>query len=206
MKECCIFAGAKILDYSKIHVDDTAFIICADGGYTHVKKLGLIPAVILGDFDSLRDEITEDCEIIKYSSEKDDTDTMLAIKLALDRNYTDIKIFGAVGGRLDHTIANIQALAYIHQNNAIATIYGDNEIVSVMGNGEKLFKKLDGYYFSIFSFSEKCFGVSTEGLKYNLKNAVLTNTFPLGISNEIQENFAKIHLNQGKLLIIYSKH
>ena len=205
MKECCIFAGAEIEDYSNIKISSSAYIICADGGYSHARRLALTANVVIGDFDTLADEISEDCEIIRYPSEKDDTDTMLAIKLALERNYTDIRIYGAVGGRLDHTIANIQSIAYVNENGASATIYGDNEIIRLLSNGRTTFEKREGYYFSLFAFTEQCIGVSTKGLKYNLADATLTANFPLGVSNEILQDICEIEVKTGTLLIIFSK-
>ncbi len=205
MDQCCILAGGDILNYSSLKIDASSYIICADGGYYHAKKLNISPNVIIGDFDTLNEEVTDDCEIIKFPIEKDDTDTMLAIKLALERGYYSIKIYGATGGRLDHTIANIQSIAYINEHNASATIYGDTEIITMIKNCSKSFEKLSGYYFSLLSFSEKCMGVSTKGLKYNLENATLTNSFPLGISNEFLSNFCDVEVKSGTLLIIYSK-
>ena len=205
MKECCIFAGAKIENYLDIIVSNSSYIICADGGYLHAKRLAISPNVVIGDFDTISDEIIEDCEIIKYPSKKNDTDTMLAIKLAIDRNCRDIKIYGCVGGRLDHTIANIQSLVYIIEHGATAALYGDNEIITLLNNGKTKLKKLDGYYFSIFSYSEKCVGVTTSGTKYNLTDATLNANFPLGVSNEILNDFCEIEVKTGILLIIFSK-
>ena len=205
MKECCIFAGAKIDDYSRIKIPCTAYIICADGGYSHAKRLGIFPDVVLGDFDTLSEDITEECEVIKFPSEKDDTDTLLAIKLAIQRGFDNIKIYGAVGGRIDHTFANIQSLAFINLYNIEATIFGDNEILTVITNAKKRFEKIEGYFLSIFSFSGQSLGVTTHGLKYNLNNSILKNTFPLGISNEFLSNFCEIEVKNGTLLIIFSK-
>ncbi|MEG0614491.1 MAG: thiamine diphosphokinase [Oscillospiraceae bacterium] len=205
MKICYIFAGAEIENYDKIAIEKNLYIICADGGYLHAKHLGIIPNVVLGDFDTIDCQIDSRCEVIKYPAEKDDTDSMLAIKLALKKGFDQIEIYGAVGGRLDHTFANIQAFAYIKQNGANATIYGDNEEIKLIQNEKITIKKHHDYYLSIFSFSEKCEGITEIGVKYPLNNAVITNYFPLGVSNEIIEENAEIEVVSGTLLIILSK-
>ena len=205
MKICCIFAGAKILDYSKIILPDDAYIVCADGGYSHLKFIDQKPNVILGDFDTLTEEIKEQCEVIRYSSEKDDTDTMLAVRLALERGFTHLQIYGATGGRLDHTLANIQTLSYIKEHHADAVIYGDTEPLCLIKNEAKSFAKREGYYFSILSFSDCSEGVTTRGTKYDLTNATLLSSYPLGVSNEILENFAAVEVKNGALLVLYSK-
>lgn len=204
-KVCSVFSAGNIKDYSIIDKENCGYIICADAGFLHTEKLGLIPDLIVGDFDTLSPDSSYKCEILKYPIEKDDTDTMLAVKCAIERGYTDLKIYGALGGRIDHTFANIQTLAYAKQNNINASIIGDNEIITILNNEEAKFKLLSDYYLSIFSYSEICEGVTLDGVKYPLKNAVLENSFPLGVSNEIINDFCSINVEKGSLLIVFSK-
>ena len=206
MKECCIFAGAAIEDYSPIVLNQPLpYIICADGGYTHAQFLGLKPDVILGDFDTFLQKVPEDCEILRYSSEKDDTDTMLAVKLALERGFTKLSLYGVTGGRLDHTLANIQTLAYILKHRASGVLYGDREQISLLSNGRMDFLRKDGCYFSVFAFGGTAAGVTTTGTKYDLSDAVLTPDFPLGVSNEILNDFATVEVKNGMLMLLYVK-
>ena len=109
-KKCYIFAGSPEAKCSGVEFDSSRYVICADGGYILAKKMGIEPDVIIGDFDTYKSRLPENCEIIRHPEEKDDTDTMLAVKLALNRGFKHIVICGAIGGRLDHTMANIQSL------------------------------------------------------------------------------------------------
>ena len=129
---------------------------------------------------------------------------MLAVKLALERGYKDITIFGATGGRLDHTVAIIQTLEYIHAHGGRGIIDGDNQPVMLQSPGRTRYKRRDGY-FSLFSITEQCTGVTTSGLKYNLNNAVFKRSFPWGVSNEFCEDYCEIEIKSGLLLVIYAK-
>lgn len=200
---CCILAGAEISDLSIVNLGD--YVICADSGVLHSKNLGITPDLAVGDFDSWFEPIDKQCEVIKVAAEKDDTDTMLAVKLAISKGFTTINIYGAVGGRLDHTYANIQVLAYIKKNHCIGTIFGDSDIVTIIQNEKKTFTKINGYYLSVFSFSEISSGVFERGVKYPLNDATIFNNFPIGISNEIISENCEIEVQDGTLLIVFSK-
>lgn len=202
---CCVFAGGEIYDYKNINLPENPYIICADGGYIHSQKLNLKPDIIIGDFDTLDRSIIEEQNNICYPAEKDDTDTMLAIKYALEHGYTDISIYGALGGRIDHTIANIQSLLYILKHGGHGTIYGDTEIITVVENSSRDFPRKDGYYFSVFSLPGHSDGVTLSGVKYPLSDAVLTDSFPIGVSNKIISDFCTLEVKSGILLVIYAK-
>ena len=131
-KICYIFGSSEaVLPPFGVTRNGENLYIAADRGYLTAKVLGITPSVILGDFDSypLTDEMRESgAEIIRHPVEKDDTDLMLAIKLALGRGYTDIEIIGCLGGeRFDHSIATLQSLAYVAENGGIAYAYGRGE-------------------------------------------------------------------------------
>ena len=119
MSKCFIFAGGELGEIKKCDIEEGSYIICADSGLCHAQKLEIAPDVILGDFDSYKGELNYDVEIIRCSPQKDDTDTLMAVKLAISRGYDDIIILGALGGRFDHTIANIQTLKYAIEHNVI---------------------------------------------------------------------------------------
>lgn len=204
-EHCCIFAGAEIHDYESISLPENSHIICADGGYIHSQKLNLTPEIVIGDFDTLDRAVIKEQNNISYPVEKDDTDTMLAVKYALEHGYTDISIYGALGGRIDHTIANIQTILYIQSNGGRSTIYGDTEVLTVVESSSRKFPKKDGYYFSVFSLSETSEGVTLKGVKYPLSDTILTNSFPIGVSNEITADFCSLEVKSGILLVIYAK-
>ncbi len=203
-KTCVILAGGY-LDVRTIFIPENAIVICADKGYLAAKELGLDNVLVLGDFDSLG-FVPNSPDVQLYPSEKDDTDTLLAVKEALKMDASEIFIYGALGGRIDHTFANIQTLMFIAENGASGTLIGDNNRVTLqIANTCKRYKKRDGYYFSVFSYSEKSIGVSISGTKYTLSDAVLTNNYPLGVSNHIENDYAEVSVGNGCLLIIESK-
>lgn len=204
-KKCYIFSGSPDARCSGVTFDKTRYVICADGGYSLAKKMEIIPDVIIGDFDTYRKELPSDCEIIKHPEDKDDTDTMLAVKLALNRGFKNIVICGAIGGRLDHTFANIQILRYIMKHGGNGELAGDGSFARMQGPGVKVYNLKDGYYFSLFSYTDECSGITATGFKYPIKNAVLKNSFPLGISNQFTGKSGVISLEKGVLLVIFSK-
>lgn len=204
MKKCCIFGSAAINDYSKIKITSDCLVIAADGGYDHLEKLGLTPDITIGDFDSIKCKISDGCSVINVPVQKDDTDLMISVKKALELGFDKIYMYGVLGGRLDHTIANIQMLEYINSNGGEGILVGDNDIVMLQGIGEREYKRVENCYFSIFSISDKTV-VTTTGTKYNLTDHTLTRDFSLGVSNEFAEEFARVEVSYGLLLIIYSQ-
>lgn len=202
MKSCLIFGGAPVGGLRFTPPEGT-YIIAADRGYLTVKQMGFTPNLVLGDFDSL-DEIPQSCEIIRAVPEKDDTDTMLAVKTALERGYSQISIVGALGGRLDHTFANIQTLAYILKNGGFGRLMGENDTVELLNEGEYSYRRRAGTYLSLFAYGESTV-ITTRGTKYDLTVHRLDNDFPLGVSNEIIGDKCSVSVHEGQLLVIFSK-
>ncbi|MDE6764398.1 MAG: thiamine diphosphokinase [Oscillospiraceae bacterium] len=203
-RSCWIFGGAPVsVDYKIIPPSD-AYLIAADSGFSMLKRMGIMPDLVLGDFDSLTDDKPTDCEILTAAVEKDDTDTMLAIKTALSRGYLDITIAGSIGGRLDHTFANIQSLAYIVENGGSGRLVGENDTCELFRAGDYKFPKNEKMHFSLFSYSEEAV-ITTRGTKYDLDSYCLTNSFPLGVSNEILLPECTLKIEKGRVLVIFSK-
>ncbi len=204
MKTCIIFAGGEIADLN--FIDTKAdLVICADGGYVHAEKLKIIPDIITGDFDSYTGELPECTEIYRSVPEKDDTDTMLALKIAIERNCTHVRLYGALGGRFDHAFANIQTLIYAHEHGCKMEITDRDNIITVQGTGTELYKKYDGWYFSVFSLTEKLHIEKMAGVKYPLEDYTLVQGFPLGVSNEIISDNAVVSVKNGIALIVRSR-
>ncbi len=203
MKSCWIFCGAPTYKFN-IMPPTNVFVIAADSGYTLLKEKNIKPNILLGDFDSFIGTKPHDCEIIVAPTEKDDTDTMLAVKTALSRGYDDITIAASIGGRLDHTFANMQTLAYISANGGRGCLIGENDTVYFCTKGEYNFPKIDNMYFSVFSYTEEA-NISLNGTKYTLNNYCLTNKFPLGVSNEIIDEEGHLIVNDGQIIVIFSK-
>ena len=204
-KTAYIIAAGPVEDYDYIKkiIPADAFIVCADGGIKHCKALNINPNLIISDFDSSVEENFE-CEILKFPCEKDDTDFSLSVKKVIELGYDNIIAFGALGGRIDHTIGAIQILEYcLNQGVKCTLVDKKNQIQMIRGETELLIKK-GSKNVSLFSYSEKCEGLTLTGMKYPLENGVLTSFFPLGISNMAIED-AKINLKKGTMLIVFSQ-
>jgi len=208
MKKCYI-VGAGEFAKEKFKPNKTDFIIAADGGMDYLNEAGFMPNVIIGDMDSISEEAQENVrhqkniEWIKLPVEKDDTDVMAAIRLAVDRGYEEFHIFGGCGGRLDHTLANINCLTYLKILGFRGYLYGINENLQVIENETICFPSDIKGRISIFSIGDNAEGITLKGLKYLLNNDTMTNSFPIGVSNEFTGQESSITVKKGKLLLVY---
>lgn len=202
-----IFAGPDISDLSFLKEYDLSrcCIIAADCGMKILNRLGITPHAVIGDFDSMDAPSVDICRVIRHKVEKDDTDTMLCIRYALDIGASDITIVSGIGGRLDHTIANIQSLNFILKAGAKGRIISADEEVFLLGPGSFRFNRRDGFSMSLFSYSEKVSGLSISGAKYEVESTDIDNSFPIGASNSITEDFCKISFTDGTLLVVFSR-
>ena len=204
-RRCVIFGGGDEVSYETVRgeLEGGELFIAADSGYLHMERLGIAPDLLIGDFDSAPEP--DEGDKLVFPVEKDDTDLMLAVKEGLARGYDRFIIFGATGGRLDHTFAAVQTLAYLLDNGASGVIVSDAERIEMMDAGHYRFPKRSGYTFSLFSYSEKTEGLELSGVKYCCKDTELNSGFPLGVSNKITDSFAELSFKKGRLLTVYSR-
>lgn len=202
MNRLYIIVGAGDMSGSSIYAPAGAYIIAADGGLRHVKAAGLNADLVLGDFDSLGDIPTGE-KIMSVPPEKDDTDTMLAVREALAAGAEEIAIYGGLGGRFDHSFANLQTLKYISDSGARGYLVGDGSICTVIKNSVISFDNAMSGYVSVFCFGGRAEGVNLRGLKYPLIDAVLSDSYPLGVSNEFTGINASVSVSSGSLLVIW---
>lgn len=206
---CVIIGGGEIKDftYARSLIQDHDFIIAADRGYARCQQMNIKPSFLLGDFDSYEGEVAADCPVMEYPVEKDDTDTMLAIKVALERGFDELLLLGMCGGRLDHTLANIQSVVYAAVHGANAVIADEDlYITALCGEQSITVPYREGFVLSVFSHSDVCRGVGLKDLYYPLDDAELSNTFPLGVSNHfLQGKDAKISLKEGIAVVICTR-
>lgn len=209
----CIVIGAGDLTVGEIQVSEKDFVIAADGGLSYCGVLGVEPDLIVGDFDSVSDheeKVIKDLEIriperiIRFPREKDDTDMLAAIKEGISRGYRDFRIYAATGGRLEHTLANIQCLMYLKNHDAVGYLIDGTGMVLVIVNEAVHFQKSLEGYLSLFSLEKETSGVTVRNMKYTLEDAVITNDFPIGISNEFTGEEAEIIVENGALVCIIS--
>ncbi len=207
----CIVIGAGELTVPGIEVKDGDFVIAADAGFSHCERLGIEPDLIVGDFDSLKEGDGEALEeirrreperILTLPSEKDDTDMLAAIRVGLEKGCREFFLYGGLGGRLGHTIANIQCLNYLKERGASGYLTGASGLIQVAKNETIRFEKRETGWLSLFSLGEKAEGVTLRGLKYELTDAVVTNSFPIGVSNEFIGKEAAVTVRNGTLLIL----
>ena len=172
MKKCVIICAGYIERYEAVRyeLDRAELVICADAGIVHAQRLGVKPDIILGDFDSYTGKIPECEQVIRLPAEKDDTDTMYAVKLALDMGFDEFVLLGALGGRLDHTLANIQTLKYLQDKNAEGRLVSEDNIVFLVSSSEINVKRQEGFKLSVFSYSEVCYGVTLKNVHYPLND------------------------------------
>ena len=206
MNKCIIVTSYVEGQIRKIvNIEPQDCIICADGGYDLALAEGITPDVVIGDLDSTTANLGPDVTVLRSPSHKDVTDTALCLDYALDQGYNNVLIVGGLGGRLDHTVANLQNLFHYTMNSMSIMISDEKNIVMALINDEMYLPNMDGYSLSLFSFGERCNGVTVSGVMYPLNNHCLTNSFPLGVSNEFVDEDAYIKVEDGQLLVILSK-
>ena len=203
MRRCVIVGGADINNYTFIRqalcADD--FIIFCDSGLKHMEALQVTPSLIVGDFDS-HENPHLDVETIVLPCEKDDTDTVFAVKEAIKRGFDDFLLVGVIGARLDHTLGNVSILLYLEslgKKGRMIDDYSEMEIVS-----GKPVSICDRYaFFSLLNITGCAKGITITGAKYPLSDAEITCEYQYGVSNEVLPGkTATVSVKQGKLLLI----
>jgi len=203
MKKCIIIGGAEIACYENIkeQLPADSFNIFCDSGLKHLDKLSVTPHLIVGDFDS-HENPHLDAETIVLPCEKDDTDTMYAVKESVRRGFDEFLIIGAIGARLDHTLGNVSILLYLDSIGKKARLiddYSEMEIVS----DNPIFINDSFSYFSLLAICGNVNGVTIENAKYPLVNAEITCEYQYGISNEvIKGKTAVVTVGDGRLLLV----
>lgn len=192
-------AGESSLDFT---VNEKDFVIAADGGYDLLQKSGIASDVLIGDFDSINSEIYHN-NIIRHPIEKDDTDSFLAYKLGFEKGYRDFIIFGGIGGRFDHTLANVQMLSHMAKNDARGFLAGENTIITAIHNSKLSLPSTNTGKIGVFAHSSTARGVDISGLKYTLDKGEISPDFPLGVSNEFIGENARISVTDGTLIIVW---
>lgn len=202
MGKCILFCAAEF-DELLEPVKPEDFIIAADGGLRHVQALGLTPNEMIGDFDSLT-YIPQGANV--FPVEKDDTDSMLAVRRGLELGYRQFVLYGAMDGpRLDHTVANLQTLQFLADRGGRGILVGKDYLATVIRNGSLAFPAEAQGGISLFCMGPDAVGVTIENLYYTLQDGRLTSGFPLGVSNHFTGAAARIQVREGSLLILWER-
>ena len=203
MKTLIICAGdsknpAKLKEYA----DKSDYIICADGGYSYALDDEIIPDILIGDFDSLdRKFLDNNIEKIKLPCEKDETDTLYALRYAIEKGADEVVIYGGIGDRFDHSYANMCILSYA-MDRGISAILTDGKTKIYITDSVMKLREKKGTFVSVFSFSDISYNVNIKGLKYSLNNYMLKKQDIIGVSNEFLDSEAEISVEKGILIII----
>ncbi len=212
MKKCLIVCAGEFVPI-EINRDAEDLVIAADGGYEYCMQVGVVPDLIVGDFDSISPALKSEIDAIREAEpervitlpcEKDDTDTMAAIRIGLERGYQCFYFYAAVGGRMDHLMANIQSLMFLKEHGAKGYLMSHDMMAFVIKDEKIQFSAGMSGTCSVFSMDREATGVSIRGMKYNVEDVSLSNHFPLGQSNEFTDDVGSIEVRHGTLFVVVS--
>lgn len=205
---CVIISGSPDTSVEEIKTlcTDDDFIVCADSGYTFARKAGLNPDLIIGDFDSLEEELPTDTEVVKLNTVKDDTDTEHCVMECIRRGYKDFLLLGSVGGRTDHTFANIAILSFLSEYNYHGVARNNGEEIQILKEGTYNMDGKKGLTFSVFPYGCESVNVTYKGAKYPLDSYTLTYNVSRGISNVFSDENAEIIVNRGRAILLTYYH
>lgn len=205
-RRCVIVGAAEITEYERIKSclrEDDFFVYC-DAGLKHLEKLGRKPELIIGDFDSFEKPET-DIETITLPCEKDDTDTVYAVKEAIRRGFCEFLLIGVIGQRLDHTLGNVYILYMLEEAGMHGVILDDYSEMELILEGQERKKRVEDSFafFSLVNVGGEAEGVTIRNAKYPLENGTICRDYQYGVSNEvIPGKTAEIFLKKGSLLLI----
>lgn len=202
MDTCIVFCAAEFDCLAEpVHPGD--FVLAADGGLLHCRRLGLEPDGILGDFDSLG-YVPEGARV--FPVEKDDTDAMLAARQGLALGFRRFVFYGGLDGpRLDHTVANFQTLQFLAEHDAVGYLVGNTYLATVVKNGTVSFPAEAEGILSLFCLGPDAEGITLRNLQYPLENGKLSSGYPLGVSNHFIGRGAEITVTRGSLLVLWDR-
>lgn len=206
-KRTVLFANGDFPENDSLTLEEDDFLVAVDGGLRHLIQLGLTPQLLVGDLDSVNEEDLDHCmqwgvEILRFPTEKDETDLELALLEVLQRGFTDIVITCAVGDRLDHTFGNLALLAlpelkgsHTFISQGATTIYLVDERIDL--------QTFPGALISLLPWGETVHGVTTTGLQYPLTDATLYPWKSLGLSNVATSNHVTVSVKTGQLFLFH---
>lgn len=190
-------------------IENDTLLICADGGGEVLKKYGIIPKILLGDFDSISKDTLDyfknsETKIITYPKEKDYTDTEIALLKALELDAKEICFLGCTGTRLDHTLSNIGLLKKCLADGIDAYIIDENNKIYLKDKPCVIYKN-KYKYFSLLCYGSEVLNLTIKGAKYELLNYKLVLGDPITVSNELLQDKVFLEFTKGLVLLIYSK-
>ncbi len=208
---CVIFCGGVIEDYDPInkYAQGAQLILCVDSGARHCRKLQIVPDYLIGDFDSISEEdftalAEAGASVMRFPSEKDMTDSELAIQVAYEKGCRRIILLGAIGSRIDHTLSNLFLLKKLADLNVEGVIVNEKNEIRMIRDHIELKSEKDTFL-SLLPVDGNAVGVTTSGLYYPLTEATLEVGSSWGVSNRFTADVASVSVKQGYLLVIKSR-
>lgn len=196
----CRIVGAGPFEPETFRRGKDDLVVAADGGFAYLKALGVEPSLSLGDFDSLG-YTPESAE--KFPAEKDDTDMLLAVKRAMNLGCSVFYIYGGLGGRLSHTLGNIQTLRFIADGGGAGFLVEKGSVVTLIENSSAVFREGCRGLLSVLCLGDRAEGVSISGLKYPLENYTMLPSYPIGVSNAFTGLRAEVSVSRGALALVW---
>ena len=210
-KTACLVLNGQLEDYDYIRevrdYNTYELIIAVDGGANHLYRLGIMPNYILGDLDSIDDDIrsyyeASDVVFKKFPTKKDETDAELAVWMVEEEGLLGIDIYAALGGRIDHELANIQLLYYILDRGMYPRIISEREEIYILRNEEMNLKGSIGDIVSIIPVKGDARGITLANMEYSVEELDLKYSVTRGISNVMLAEDAYINVRDGCILVI----
>lgn len=206
MSKCIIIAPLyRGEETAWLRREDGDLLICADGGYAAALSYGLKPDLVVGDFDSMPVDLSVEGDVLRLPVRKDDTDMVVCLNEGRRRGYRSFRIAGALGGRLDHTIANLQCLYDCALRGEEAWLCDEHNRLTTLLPGEYALPGVPGRKLSLLAYTPEVKGVTLRGTVWQLTEHLLTSRYPLGVSNEITGECARLSFTEGALLAIYAE-
>ncbi|MBQ3134252.1 MAG: thiamine diphosphokinase [Oscillospiraceae bacterium] len=199
---CFIIGAGEVAPDLRLDLQEGDLLIAADAGWQTAERMGLTPHLVIGDFDTLPAPADHPNTIV-LPCEKDVTDMRAAVDLGLERGFHRFALYGGTGGRLAHTLANLQLLDYLSQKNCRGFLIGDGTVSTAVTDGALDFPAELNGYLSVFCNSGTARGITLSGLKYTLTDGTLTGSEALGVSNEFTGQPAHVSVADGTLLVLW---
>lgn len=208
MNRCVIVSAGPFSDPAELagylRADD--YIIAADGGWKLAQLLGVKPAVLVADFDSMSVPVIPDgVKVVTLPVEKDETDTAYALKIGYEAGYRSFLLLGCTGGRLDHWQAAVTASAEFARRGCEIVIADEKNEIHLLTSGAYAFPAAAEEKVSLFAFGGEVTGLFAEGLYYDVTDLTLSPFDPLCVSNRCVENDFQIFFKSGLLMLFFSK-
>ncbi|MEG2000151.1 MAG: thiamine diphosphokinase [Evtepia sp.] len=199
--DCYIFGAGPYFGLQKRPAEND-YVIAADGGYRWCLQESVKPDLLLGDFDSI-DTMPSGVKTEQFPVDKDDTDMMLAVKKGLSNGARMFHLYGGTGGRMDHTLANLQTLIFLAEHKACGLLYAQDAVYTAIKDGSITLKARPSGLLSVFCFGADAQNVTIQGAQYSLQNGTLSAGFPLGVSNHFVGTPVNISVGSGSLVIAF---